>query len=178
MLRPIVLSLVSFLLVACGSSDNNGSSNSTQAVTCESNSNVALVGCWTSEACTQNITDSSLYHQGLLIFHNNGTFNEGLNFYQNASCSGTPYVTDIAPADTYNIGPSVLSSEGLTSYPLTMMDSGFTFYSAFHITADSRLCFNVGDYLVNGNTSILQAIHFTPLAGISIDTNSGACLTK
>jgi len=185
--RIIVLLIVSLFFISCGSSsDSPGNSATTdylsQLGTCDSNANDPLIGCWYSEACVQNAIQTNYYHQGVLNFHNNGNINYGMNFYTNATCTGTPAVIDATPPDTYTFVANELSAETqsvnqVLSTVLKVNSSGIDSYTAYHITADNRLCFVVGDYLINENGgTLIIGLHPRP-TNYTINTDPQACLT-
>jgi len=185
MYRAIVFILISFIIVACGSSGGGGGNANpadylAQLNNCESSNSDPLIGCWYSEICPESITQPGYFQQSVLNFHSNGSLNYGMRFYDNSNCSGTPYYVDATPPDTYAVVSNVTSSGGLDTTILALNSSGITLYNAYHITASVRLCFNTNEFQLNGNGGGLVGHNFVQPSGanISIDTANGACLTK
>ena len=184
MYRLLLTCLFLLTLVACGSSSDGppaGTNYLGQLLNCESSATEVLVGCWYSEACVQSNVQTNYYQQGVLNFHNNGKINYGMRFYDNDTCTGTPFVTDATPPDDYTIVDAVTSSGGLMdTIILALTGSGVTLYTAYYITASNRLCFDDGDYQIDGNGGGLIPFNLSaPAAGdIMINTNTDACLTK
>lgn len=179
MYRIILLLLLPLAFISCGSNGDGGTTQGSggQIATCESNSGDPVIGCWHSEACAQNATDPSVYAQGILNFHNNGSIDIGMNWFKTSDCSGTPYYTDPGRTDTYVNDSTTLSSGGLNSIIMALTESGFTIYTAYYMPANDRLCFLTGDYVINETGGgLVPPPRFTKPTVFSINTAQNACL--
>ena len=119
---------------------------------CETSNDTPLIGCYVSEVCAVDDTDSRLY---VTDIRSTGMISSALYYYQESMvCSGTPIVIGLSALDyNYEIGGETLSQSGLSvtefdpSLEVDLGQSSFitNYFSSFYLD-DGRLCLPERDY--------------------------------